>query len=54
MSDERAKREGIERAAKDFRESVERSGGSMTYDQARERVSEAVRKGDLKRSDNHR
>lgn len=48
------KREAVERAAKDFRESVQKSGGSITYEDARRRVSEAVQQGDRKRNDSNR
>jgi hypothetical protein len=45
---------GIDKAAKVYRESVERSGGSITQSEARERVAKAAEQGDRKRSDSNR
>lgn len=54
MSDESARRAAIDRAAAKFQDAVQKSGGSITHEAARERVTEAVRKGDQKRSDSNR
>jgi len=55
MSDTEKRREAIDSVAKDFAESARRSGNSSyTYEQARERVADAVRAGDRKRENGNR
>lgn len=49
------RREGIERTARDWQETVRRSGNSSyTYEQAKERVTDAVTRGDRKRDNGNR
>ena len=53
--DNQATRENIQRVAAKFRETVHRTGNtSYTQDQAVRRVSEARRKGDMKRENGNR
>ena len=53
--DNPATRENIQRDAADFRKTVHRNGNpSYTQDQAVRRVSEARRKGDMKRENGNR
>jgi len=47
-------REGVERAAADWRRESERRGQPMSDTQARERVERAVREGDRKRENGGR
>ncbi len=50
-ADEARKRRGIEGAARDV---VRSSGGRLSYEQAKKRVTEAVQRGDAKRANNNR
>lgn len=52
--DERKTREAIDKVAQDFRRQAERSGVPMTHDQARDRVIDARRKGDIDRDNKNR
>lgn len=48
-------RKNIDRVARGFRDLAHKTGNTgYTMDQARRRVSEARRKGDMKREDNNR
>lgn len=40
--------DSVEKTARDLRDTVERAGGSMTYDQAKARVEKALNKADHK------
>ena len=52
--DNRETRENIERTARDHCEFMKRADPTYTYDQAKRRVSEARRKGDMKRENGNR
>ena len=54
MSDETQRREAIDSVAADYRRTVERAGWSITHEQARERVTDAIRKGDAKRENGNK
>lgn len=49
------RREAIDQTARDFRDTVHRAGDtSYTFEQARERVVDAVTRGDRKRENGNR
>lgn len=52
--DNRETRENIDRVARDHYEFVKKADPTYTFDQARRRVSEARRKGDMKRENGNR
>ncbi|MEO0604483.1 MAG: hypothetical protein AAF211_23820 [Myxococcota bacterium] len=54
MPTEREQRDAIDQTAAQWRRTVERAGGSCTQEQARERVAQAVRRGDAKRGNGNR
>lgn len=55
MSDTEKRREAIDSVARDFQESAKRAGNSgYTFEQARERVQDAVTRGDRKRDNGNR
>lgn len=54
MNDESNRRAAIDSVAKSWREHNARQGNPISQSEARERVSEAVRKGDQKRNNDNR
>lgn len=55
MSDTDKRRDVIDRVARDWQDTVRQSGNtSYTYEQARQRVADAVTRGDAKRDNNNR
>jgi hypothetical protein len=54
VSDTDKRRDAIEQTAREWRETVTRSGGQVTHEQARQRVTDAVTRGDRKRDNDNR